>query len=175
MWDLDGVVTSWVDTFYPWLCSKLDLTPTEWIEWHHYTNHGISLPEFRKLVAEYASEGGFASQIVASDASEAVKQIRAAGHTQHIVTDRPSIAWADTEWWIDTHLPEIDTLTLDANKAVFKEYGPPTFYALDDRVENVESMRKRGIFAYLITRPWNVHSDLPRVLSLKEFTDIVCD
>jgi len=174
MWDLDGVATLWVEPFYPFMCNELDLAATEWLEWHHYRNHGIEDAHFVELLTKYAEQGGFAEQTVVPEAVEAVKQIKAAGHSQHVVTDRPEAAWADTEWWIDTYLPEIDTLTMGRDKTVFKAYGGPTYYAIDDRVENVEAMRKAGVFAYLLTKPWNEHSDLPRVTTLNEFADIVC-
>lgn len=174
MWDLDGVACIWVDPFYKKLCAWENYSPTPWITWHHYRTHGMSDEAFVKRLTQYAEEGGFGDQTPVPGFQEAVQQIHAAGHSQHVVTDRPAIATADTEWWIDTYAPEIATITISRDKTVFKQYGPPTYYALDDRVENVESMRKAGIFAYLLTWPWNENADLPRVSTLSEFADIVC-
>jgi hypothetical protein len=53
------------------------------------------------------------------------------------------------------------------------EEGPGPYYALDDRVENVQSMIDAGIHAFLLTRPWNEHADLPRVSSVAEYVDLV--
>lgn len=125
--------------------------------------------QFVAHLSEYADDGGFAEQTPVPGFREAVIQLHEAGHTQHVVTDRPDAAVADTLWWTDTYAPEIDTVEFNRDKAVFKEQGPPTYYAIDDRVENVESLRKAGVYAYLLTWPWNADSDLPRVNTLDEF------
>lgn len=173
MWDLDGVACEWVGPFYKRLCEWEGFEPTPWVTWHHYRNHGMSDEAFVKRLMQYAEEGGFGGQIPAPDFPAVVKQIHEAGHVQCVVTDRPDSAQADTAWWIDTFAPEIDTIDFGRDKTVFKKHGPPTYYAIDDRVENVEAMRKRGIFAYLLTRPWNEESNLPRVASLRDFAHIV--
>lgn len=171
MWDLDGVATLWVENFYPWLCEieGWEYVPGAWKIWHHYRNHEMTDEQFVARLTQYAEEGGFGDQTPVPGFAEAVKQIKEGGHTQHVVTDRPGPAAADTAWWLDTYAPEIDTLTMSRDKTVFKDFGDPTYYAIDDRVENVEALRKAGVFAYLLTWPWNADSDLPRVNSLEEF------
>lgn len=174
MWDHDGVISGWVENFYPWICGHKEWVPKPWLTWHHYREHEMHDQEFVQWLNRYAEEGGFGDQEIKPGIREAVIQIKAAGHTQHVVTDRPAVAEADTAWWMETFLPEIDTLTISRDKTVFKSYGPPTYFAIDDRVENVEAMRKVGIFAYLMDAPWNEHADLPRVRTPQEFADIVC-
>lgn len=169
MWDYDGVATLWVDPFYAKLCEWEDLTPTEWDTWHHYRTHGIEDADFVNHLVRYAEDGGFADQVPVPGFRDAVQRIHNAGHTQHVVTDRPDAAQADTLWWTDTYAPEIDTVEFSRDKTVFKQQGPPTYYAIDDRVENVEALRKAGVYAYLLTWPWNADSDLPRVNTLDEF------
>ena len=173
MWDLDGVATLWVDPFYEKLCEWEDLTPTEWDTWHHYRTHGIGDEQFVKHLNQYADEGGFGGQVPVPGFQDAVIQLHGAGHSQHVVTDRPEGAVADTLWWVDTYAPEIDTVDFRRDKTVFKQQGPPTYYAIDDRVENVEALRKAGVFAYLLTWPWNKDADLPRVATLAEFVEKV--
>lgn len=173
MLDLDGVASAWVPTFYPWMCEKLGLVPTEWRIWHHYRNHELHDTEFVALLTEYAEQGGFAEQPVMDGAPQLVQALTEAGHSVHIVTDRPPAALADTSWWVDTHLPGYTSLTVSRDKTVFKEYGDPTYYGIDDRVENVETMRSAGIYAYLLDAPWNEDADLPRVRSLDEYVDKV--
>lgn len=173
MWDLDGVACEWVGPFYKWLCEIEDFEPTPWITWHHYRNHGMTDQEFVVRLTQYAEDGGFGDQVPSPGFQDAVKQIAAAGHIQCVVTDRPAPAHADTAWWVDTFAPEIDSVEFDKDKTIFKHNGPPTYYGIDDRVENVEAMRKAGIYAYLLTRPWNEESDLPRVASLAEFVQVV--
>jgi hypothetical protein len=173
MLDLDGVATGWVPAFYPWLCRTRDLTETEWRIWHHYRNHGMTDAEFVAALTQYAEEGGFGEQLPVPGISEMVTALVDAGHTVHVVTDRPVPAHADTAWWCDTFIPDYTSLTFSRDKTVFKELGDPTYYAIDDRTENVQSMREAGIFAYLLDSPWNEDADLPRVHSLDEYLDKV--
>jgi hypothetical protein len=174
MWDNDGVCSLFIPAFYPWLCAVEGWTQGEWKTWHGYRAHGMSDEAFVKRLNEYAEIGGFATQEPVSGLREALKQIKGAGHTQHMVTDRPAIAEADTAWWLATNAPEIDSLTVGRDKTVFKNYGPPEYYAIDDRVENVAAMQEAGINAYLLTWPWNEDADLPRVSDVSEFAAIVC-
>lgn len=174
MWDLDGVACSFIENFYPRLCEWNGFTPTPWVTWNHHSDgHGMTNAEFVVNLNRYADEGGFGEQKPYPEFQEAVKQIAAAGHTQCVVTDRPAVAQADTCWWIEEYAPEINTIDFDRDKTVFKVHGGPTYYAIDDRIENVENMRKAGIFAYLLTKPWNEDSDLPRVATLADFVHIV--
>lgn len=173
MWDLDGVACSFVENYYPWLCRVEGFTPQPWVTWNHHHNHGMTNEQFVARLTQYAEEGGFADQTPYPEFRQAVIQIAAAGHLQCVVTDRPEIAQADTCWWIEEYAPQIDTIDFSRDKTVFKAHGDPTYYAIDDRIENVENMRKAGIFAYLLTKPWNEEADLPRVASLAEFVRIV--
>lgn len=173
MLDLDGVASGWLPNFHPWMCEVKGLSPKNWVVWHGYREYGISDQEFVALLTTYAEEGGFAEQEVLPFAAGVVRVLVEAGHSVHIVTDRPAAALADTSWWIDTHLPGYTSLTVSRDKTVFKEYGEGPYYAIDDRIENVESMRDAGIRAYLLTWPWNAHADLPRVSSLVEYANKV--
>lgn len=174
MWDNDGVVSGWVDNFYPWLCEREGWVQTDWEIWHHYRNHEMHDAEFVEALKEYAAAGGFADQTMFPGVREAIQRIKEAGHTQHMVTDRPDAAHADTAWWVHTYVPEIDTLTFSRDKTVFKEYDDGPYFAIDDRVENVESMIAAGINAVLLDQPWNRQSDLPRVYTAEEFAELVC-
>lgn len=131
--------------------------------------------EFVARLTEYAEEGGFGDQVANPGFSGCVEMLNALGHTQHVVTDRPAIAEADTAWWLHEHAPLMDSLTISRDKTVFKDYGPGPYFAIDDRVENVEKMREAGIEAFLLTKPWNEASDLPRVTTLFEFVTLVHD
>lgn len=169
MWDLDGVACGWVENFYPWICEKEGWEPTDWETWHHYRTHEMHDEAFVARLTEYAEEGGFGDQIANAGFTSCVEILHSLGHTQHVVTDRPAIAEADTAWWLHEHAPLMDSLTISRDKTVFMEYGEGPYYAIDDRTENVANMRAKGINAFLLTKPWNVDADLPRVSTLSEF------
>lgn len=169
MWDLDGVACGWVENFYPWICEKEGWEPTDWETWHHYRTHEMHDEEFVVRLTEYAAEGCFADQIPDPEFIMAAAVFAAQGVDQHVVTDRPSIAEADTAWWLNEHAPEINSLTISRDKTVFTTFSEAPYFAIDDRVENVQKMVDAGINAFLLTRPWNVDADLPRVDSIAEF------
>lgn len=173
MWDLDGVACGWVPNFYPWICEKEGWEATEWLTWHHYRNHEMTDEAFVARLTEYAAEGGFGDQVPNPEFITGVIALAEAGFAQHVVTDRPPIAEADTAWWLDTFAPDIDSLTISRDKTVFKEFSDGPYFAIDDRVENVQNMAEAGIQAYLLTSPWNLDSGLPRVATINEFVSLV--
>lgn len=181
MLDHDNVLSLWVHKFYPWICDLEGWTPRDgygWMGWHFYRDHGMTDEAFLKRLNEYAEAGGFADQEPNVGLLPALERIKRAGFTIHVVTDRPKIAEADTAWWLHTYAGGddlIDTLTISRDKTVFKEFGPPPYFALDDRIENVQAMLDADIDAYLLTWPWNEQSDLERVSSLHEFAELVVD
>lgn len=173
MFDLDGVFNPFVGVFRPW-AERLEGKSLEPIsDWYFYRKWGWTDEQFVKNLIRFGEEGEFVSAPPYEGSAEIIHELVLAGHTVHIVTDRPECAVADTAWWVETYLPEYTSLTISRDKTVFKQYGPPTWYGLDDRVENVEALRKAGIYGYLLTRPWNAESNLPRADSLEEFQAIV--
>lgn len=178
MWDNDGVMSGWFPNFYPKLCTWEGWTQIPDCAhgehgWHFYRRHGMTDEQFVARLNQYAAEGGFAEQIPEPELSEAVRRLHAAGFSQHVVTDRPAIAEADTAWWLNEHAPLIDTLTVSRDKTVFKAYGPAPYFAIDDRVDNVVKLLDADVQAYVLDRPWNQHAQLPRVYGLLEFADTV--
>jgi len=174
MLDLDGVLNPFIDTFHPWCEKQLGRVLDDPIsEWYFYRKWDITDEQFVELLNAFGEAGGFAEQPPYAGSEELITEMINAGHTVHIVTDRPDCAVADTCWWVETYLPGYTSLTISRDKTVFKDYGPPTYYGLDDRVENVEKLRTAGVYGYLLTRPWNAESNLPRVETLEEFKRIV--
>lgn len=174
MADLDGVFNNWVDPFYPYLCGVHGITePTEWRIWHHYRNHDISDEDFVATLNKFAEEGLFTANPPFPGTVEQLKLLVEAGHRIHVVTDRPAAAHDDTEKWLNDHQFPHDTLSFSRDKTVFKQYGPGPYFAIDDRVENVQSLRDAGVNAFLLTWPWNEDSALPRVESVEVFRETV--
>lgn len=178
MLDNDGVMSGWFENHYPWLCNE-----EGWEQipdaahgehgWYFYRRHGMSDEAFVKRLNEYAALGMFADQKPEPDLREALQRLKAAGVGLHAVTDRPAVAEADTAWWMNEYAPEVDSLTISRDKTVFMQYGPAPYFAIDDRVENVEKLTEAGVNAVLLDRPWNQHASFPRVYSLIEFAERV--
>lgn len=180
MADLDGVMNPWEPVFHPWLfrhsiVKALKVKYTPWKDWHHYRTYGIDDKTFVELLQEFAREGLFTSVAPFDGSAEAMKRLHDAGHTIHVVTDRPDFIVDDTKAWLENHGCPFDSVTISRDKTIFKQFGPEPYYAIDDRTENVRAMREAGISAFLLTSPWNVDADLPRVDSVGEYVNIVLE
>lgn len=173
MLDLDGVIYPWVDTFQPWLEDKLDIEMGVWDTWHHYRTIGIADADFVEHLHDFAAVGGFTWAAPFGETVDALWRLARAGHHIHVVTDRPGNAAVYTMTWLMAHNVPHDSITVGRDKTVFTEFGPGPYYAIDDRVENVQALRDHGVEAFLLTWPWNTHVDLPRVSSVAEYVEIV--
>ena len=180
MLDLDGVANLWVDPFHPFMLEHPRFVEhiglveqTDWETWHHYRTYGCTDELFVEILQDFARAGLFTDAPPFPGVPEAMQRLSAAGHTIHVVTDRPEFVIEETRNWLTKHDIPADTVTIGRDKTVFKNYGPGPYYAIDDRVENVQAMRDAGVNAYLLTWPWNESSELPRVSSVDEYVDIV--
>jgi hypothetical protein len=178
MLDLDGVALDFVLAFHQWFYD-LDVKQTgqemqPWVTWNHHTDaYGIPNERFVELLFLFAEEGGFTKNAPYPDVAPQMARLIEAGHTVHVVTDRPVPAVEPTQKWLAEHGIPFTTIDFSRDKTVFLAHGPAPYYGLDDRIENVQKMQDAGVHAYLLTRPWNEVADLPRVSVIKDFVDII--
>lgn len=99
--------------------------------------------------------------------------LRAAGHTIHIVTARlfgvkrcPEEA---TRSWFSNNNLIFDTLTISKDKTAVK-----TDLFIEDNLKNYDLLEAAGVTSYLVNRPHNLQKDSRRrVNSVDEFTKII--
>jgi 5'(3')-deoxyribonucleotidase len=146
--DLDGVVYDFVRSWELW--NGLPVIPPS--SWEFYADdHGYTLEEYLKSFALGVDHGYIFRYGAPKPGSvEALTQLREAGHTIHIVTDRfvgsGSMAQINTALWLDEN-PEVvyDSLTFSKDKTLVN-----TDYFIDDRPKNVDALRNSYVFAYLL-------------------------
>lgn len=177
MWDLDGIVNNFTDRFHPWFRVKHAFeTEIPWIDWHGHRKYGITDETFVEDLMEFAELGMFTDRPPYPGALDAAQRLQDAGHTNHVVTDRPAAAHDGTRQWLDNIGFAYDTLQFSRDKTVFMEISNGPYYGIDDRIENVRNLRAAGVEALLLNWPWNEEAiDLPRVYSLSEFVDEVLE
>ena len=175
MQDLDGVSTPWVDPFHPFLQQEHGIEVlTPWTTWHHYRTYNIVDDAFVKTLYKFAEQGLFTAHDPFPGVVQQFQRLADAGHRIHVVTDRPEPAHEGTRFWLDDHGFPYETLSFSRDKTIFKDFGPGPYFAIDDRVENVEAMRNAGIEAILLNWAWNEQAlHLPRVHSVEEFVHYV--
>jgi len=182
MLDLDGVANLWVDPFHPFLLAHPrfvanygTVEQTDWETWHHYREYGCTDEIFVEILQDYAREGLFTAAPPFDGVPEAMQRLHAAGHTIHVVTDRPEFILEATGQWLTDYGIPFDSLEIGRDKTVFKRRGDGPYFALDDRTENVQNMRAADIDAILLDWPWNRTADLPRVFSVSDYVDYVLE
>lgn len=177
-WDLDGVEYDFAESVRRTVKHfglDLSLCEGEPSDWYFYRPWGLSDKEFVDLCHRGADAGIIFAGPRRPDGLEAIRRVRNAGHSVHIVTDRsfgshPSVSEKNTRVWLETHGYEYDSLTFSADKTVV-----PTDCFIEDKLQNYDALEAVGVKAYLINRPWNLQDDnRRRVNTIDEFADIVC-
>ena len=143
--------------------------------WDYFEGWGMSLDDW---LTSY-EDGVNAGLILRTGeplpgARAAFRDLRRAGHTIHIVTDRAigrDPQEATIEWLARNGLV-YDSLTFSRDKTVVQ-----TDVFVEDRLQNADALNAAGTRCYLINRPWNRvdGDDRPRVNTLREFVQRVAD
>lgn len=180
-WDLDGVEYDFAESVrravkHFGMDSELRLCEGEPDDWYFYRAWGLSDMEFVDLCHRGADAGIIFSGPARPGGLDAIRRIRNAGHSVHIVTDRsfgvsPSVSEKITKDWLESHGYEYDSLTFSADKTVV-----PTDFFIEDKIANYDALDAVGTEVYLINRPWNVQKDSRRrVDTVAEFSSRILE
>lgn len=178
--DVDGVLYDYAMSVRRYLHGigfpRAQLAP-EPNRWEFYEDWGLTVDEFIVHAAQGVDAGTI---LIVGDpypgSSEAMRRIRDAGNTIHIITDRragsPGKPESATRRWLDHHELPFDSLTFAADKTIVR-----TDMMIEDKLANYYALIEAGCDAYLYDRPWNQTLDrkCKRVANLAEFADRVID
>ncbi len=176
-WDLDGVEYDFAESVrrtVKHFKMDLPLCKGEPDDWYFYRAWGLSDAEFVDLCHRGADAGIIFSGPKRANGGRAIRRVRNAGHTVHIITDRsfgvsPDVSEQITKDWLDWHEYEYDTLTFSPDKTVV-----PTDFFIEDKIQNYDALDAVGTRVYLVNRPWNnVFDARRRVNSVDKFAEIV--
>lgn len=175
--DLDGVCYDFAASFRNHLITNEGF-PRWWTpkatRWEFYEDWGFTLDEFMRHFRDGVNKEIIFWQGTPYDGvREAFQNIKAAGHSIHIVTDRkvgsPGKAERSTVYWLNRYDLPYDSLTFSADKTVVN-----LDVMVDDKPANYEALTTAGVDAHLLTRPWNQHvTDAKRVLDLLHFSEVI--
>jgi 5'(3')-deoxyribonucleotidase len=175
--DLDGVCFDFEDSLKRYLKDHrphLRIPHGQVQVWEFYTEWGLDLKEFIQACHDGVDLGYVFRGPVRRGAPAAIRRIKDAGHSIHIVTDRqfgskPENSHQATREWLAEHEIPYDTLTFSADKTVI-----PTDMFVDDKLENYDALDAVGTEVWLVSRPWNrADDDRRRVRSIREFASKV--
>lgn len=176
--DLDGVCYDFADSLRLHVAGaradRRELYPDPQ-RWEFYYDWGWSLEEFIRITDAGVGRGVvFAQGDPLPGCSWAFWQLREAGHSIHIVTDRSfgpagEAAYATIRWLTQHELP-FDSVTFSADKTIAN-----VDVMVDDKPSNYLALKAAGVDAFLLTRPWNSEvQDAQRVTSISHFAEEVC-
>lgn len=179
-WDLDGVIHDFCEDLRRAAIQKGydparvagagNDDPTT--VWNFPTTHwGMDLDEFLELCNWAADHADlFNGHPPIPGAIEAMREVAAMGHRNHIVTDRDfgSKSHHNTSDWLRENEVPHDSLTFTRHKTVVCK-GMDV--VIDDRDKNFDELWEAGIRCYLLDRPWNRHVDAGkfRLFGLEEY------
>ena len=177
--DLDGCVYDFVDSLRRTVAARTATAPSALTDaccWNFYSHcWGMTLEDFLEHFTAGVNSGViFATGQPEPDAVAVLAQLRRAGHTLHVVTDRasvgaPGVAQSATATWLRANGIAVDSLTFSADKA-----SVPTDLFIDDRSENYLALQGSGTQPVLFDRPWNQDvTGALRVRGWQEFGQLV--
>ena len=195
--DLDGVVYPWHEIMALW-CWELagnDIASfnTEW-EWDHGNYLPYPAPNKWDFAAQWgmteaelhsAARLGVDANVVWSQGKPIAGSVQGlwdldnAGFYIRLVTQRlvhknnHSVVQSATAKWLDRWNVPYHELIYMGHKSSKGDYRAG--YAIDDSISNVNVMRKAGIDAYLLERPWNLKERgvIPTVIAWSELVATV--
>lgn len=172
--DYDGVHFGFSTSFKKWADTQEGRELEIIDNWYFYRRWGWHDEKFVAELKKFAAAGGFTATDPLPGSKELMQDLASWGLEVVVVTDRPEEAHEGTREWTARHFPEVTDLMFSRDKTVFMEGRPGPFWAIDDKVENVEALLAVGVNAWCLDRLWNQHAEhLPRVHSLAEFGEKV--
>lgn len=168
--DVDDVLFPWFDKAHA-ACELAGITngvtPTQWA---CYNDYGVTLEVWLEVMRTATLDGSLYTGDPYPGVVDALRSLKDAGHTLHIVTARGFFQHGDLirrhtiEWLADNEIPH-DSLTFSKDKTLVR-----TDAFVDDSFKNCTELSAAGITTWMVDAPHNQHDDFPlRVPSIIEF------
>jgi uncharacterized HAD superfamily protein len=177
--DIDGVLYKFTHAYHLWLNQNkgmslsLDDEAQTWdwfLEWE-------TKEEFAENLHKSVDEGQmyWVGELYEPTIKQNLLDLRAAGHTIHVVTartfGRKACPIEATIAWFDYRGLVFDTITLSKDKTSYK-----TDVFIEDNLKNYDSLEAAGVVSYLVNRPYNLLDDnRRRVNSVDEFSKLILE
>lgn len=177
--DVDGVLYKFTHAYHLWLNQtkgmslSLDDEAQTWdwfLAWE-------TTEEFCQNLHESVDAGSmyWVGELCEPQIAQNLRDLRAAGHTIHVVTARtfgkikcPEEA---TRSWFSYNDLVFDTITVSKDKTAVE-----TDLFIEDNLANYDRLDAAGVTSYLVNRPYNLQKDnRRRVNSVDEFTKLILE
>lgn len=174
--DLDGVVYPFMNAFKKYCIDVLERTDfPDPKTWEFYEEWDIGKEQFNEMLRSApVSHRLFASEYPMKQVREGWDMLRDLGVKMHVITARPSTAWAQTAEWLHDHDLIPDHLHFTHDKTVLSHVASNESAMIDDHVDYYTQLEQSGVLAVLQTQPWNIYHDRAiRADSLVDFATLV--
>lgn len=174
--DMDGVVYPFMSAFKKYCQDVLEMSylpePTRW---DFYEDWGMSHGEFYALLdLAPVTHRLFASESPMKNVYGGWEMLRNMGVKLHVITARPTTAWAQTAEWLHDHDLVPDHLHFTDDKTILAHTAKEHSAMIDDHHLYYQQLEKAGVFAVLHDHPWNNQFEVSyRVNSLVEFARLI--
>ena len=177
--DVDGVFYKFTKTYHQWLNQSQGMNLSledEALTWDWFLEWETKEQFCQNL--HDSVDAGFMywqGELYEATIKQNLLDLRAAGHTIHIVTARtfglskcPEKA---TRHFFKENDLVYDTLTISKDKTAIK-----TDLFIEDNLTNYDLLEAAGVTSYLVNRPYNLQNDTRRrVNSVDEFTRLILE
>jgi FMN phosphatase YigB (HAD superfamily) len=179
-WDFDGVLYRFTKAYHSWMNERhgMDLdVEVEALTWDWF-EEWQTIEEFLQCMddAVDAKHLFWTGELYEPEIPEYLHKLKAAGHTNHLVTHRFSgvleCPQAATRHFVEENGLVFDSVQFSKDKTVGQ-----TDVFIEDNLNNYDALEAAGIKPFLINRPYNqVDGDnRRRVNSVREFTDLILE
>lgn len=180
-WDFDGVWYRFTKAHRLWINNRYGMNLDPEVEvntWNYFLDWGHSVEQFLQDLndAVDAKHLFWTGELYEPGAVGVLDQLKAAGHTNHLVTHRFSgvleCPQAATRHFLKVNGLNFDSVQFSKDKVIGQ-----TDVFKEDNLENYDALEKAGITAYLINRPYNqVEGDnRKRVNSIAEYANLILE
>lgn len=174
--DCDGVLYDFADSVRQYLIERYGWPLTAFtppVRWGFYEDWGLSLDDFLAICNDGVNYGVIFNYGEPHFGSfEAIREVREAGHSTHLITDRsfgwPGQAAKQTYGWLHRHGLVFDSVTFTSDKTI-----AAVDMMIDDKIENYDVL-DNSCDVYLLDRPWNQDDgSRRRITSLDQYVRLV--
>jgi uncharacterized HAD superfamily protein len=177
--DVDGVLYRFTKAYHLWLNQNRGMSLSlddEAQTWDWFLDWETSA-EFAENLHESVDAGQmyWIGDLYESTIKQNLLDLRAAGHTIHIVTartfGRKACPQEATSNWFSYNELVFDTITISKDKTAVK-----TDLFIEDNLKNYDLLEAAGVTSYLVNRPYNLQNDTRRrVNSVDEFSKLILE
>lgn len=174
--DMDGVVYPFMSAFKKYCEDVLEMSDLpEPTHWDFYEDWDINKKEFDALLnSAPVTHRLFASESPMKGVYKGWEMLRSMNVKLHVITARPTTAWAQTAEWLHDHDLVPDHLHFTNDKTILAHTAREHSAMIDDHHLYYQQLDKAGVFAVLHDHPWNRQFEVSyRANSLVDFARLI--